>query len=168
MRYIHIIPKWRKVRDDQTMHYAYRVIVWEEICVLWLLVWMWLIIKKYFEVPGLGCSQFSCDVVWLSAWLSYHRWNYGIFIGWCSYSLWVTHIHKCFRWYTSCLIELLLLLLLLQSLKCISIWIMLTRTMCCSFPNISTILTEIWRCTHKTTPFVLFFILWLKLMLMIG
>ena len=119
------------------------------------------ITKKYFEVPGLGCSQFFCDVVWVSAWLSYHSWNYGIFIGWCSYSPWVTHIHKCCKCYTSCLIKLLL-----QSLKCISIWMMLTRVMCCSFPN-STILTEIWRYTHKT-PIVLFFILLLKLMLVVS
>jgi hypothetical protein len=72
------------------------------------------------------------------------------------------HIHKCSRCYTSHLIKLLL-----QSLKCLSIQMMLTRIMYCSFPNVSTILTEIWRCTHKT-PVVLFFILLLKLMLMIS
>jgi hypothetical protein len=101
--------------------------------------------------------------VWVSAWLSYHSWNYGIFIGWCLYRPWVTHIHKCCRCYTSCFIELLLL----PSLKCISIWMMLTRTMCCSFLSISTISTDIWRCTHRT-PIVLLFILLFKLVLVIS
>jgi hypothetical protein len=64
-----------------------------------VVVWMQLIVMKYFEDPRLGYSQFSCDIAWASPRFSFHSYNYGIFIGWCPYSPWATCIHKCRRCY---------------------------------------------------------------------
>jgi hypothetical protein len=91
-------------------------------CAPRVVVWMQLIVMKYFENPPLGQSQFSCDIARASPRPSFHSCNYGIFIGWCPYNPWTICIYKCRRCYTSCLTETLL-----QLSKHVSVWMTSTR-----------------------------------------
>jgi hypothetical protein len=65
---------------------------------------------------------------------SFHGCNYGILIGWCSYSFWTICIHSSRKCYTSCLTDKPL-----QSPEHITVWMTLTRTTCRVFPCISNV-----------------------------
>jgi hypothetical protein len=77
--------------------------------------------------------------------LKFHKRNYGIFIGWCQFSLWTTYFHKCHMYYNTCLTDMLL-----QSLTHICTRMTLTRKMWCEFPYIITSWT-IQEPSEKTT-----------------
>jgi hypothetical protein len=84
-----------------TRRVAVRPIVWKQVCLAREVIWIKSIIRnKLWGLPVWG-SLFSCDIAWDSPRPFWHSCNFGLFIGWWSYSAWATGSHKWHRCYAS-------------------------------------------------------------------
>ena len=88
--------------------HPYRKIIWKGLCPSGVMLRKQRTFQQVIPERWSGQPSFSRDATWASPRYSFHSCSYGVFIGWCPYTPWVTSVLKYSRCYTCWLTEALL------------------------------------------------------------